>query len=296
MTADHHPEELIDRARQGALDPDEQSILDGHFAICAACAAHLAQAPRFEQELAPQPRDEILDRRAVEAVMLRMQRASQSAKAALALSAEGTLGRDGCAWRRPASCWGPLPRRPQSSVARSTRAHPSSRPSLEPPRPPRLFRYRSRSRSPLTCRGPPNRRARRRCRRALFPSGRASRLPRCSSAPASCVARDARRQPSRPIAVCRRLFLTRGRHGCRSRSPVSCCWSEDDRRTRWHSSSDIPRSVGPAETWVKRRSRVARLRSSSYTEPPTRSPRGRACSNAIRARSTPGGRARVWTN
>jgi TolA-binding protein len=76
MAVDDHPEELIDRARRGALDPDQQSTLDRHLAGCAACAAHLALAPRFERELAPQPRDEILDRRAVEAAMLRMQRSS----------------------------------------------------------------------------------------------------------------------------------------------------------------------------------------------------------------------------
>ncbi len=76
MTADQHPEDLIDRARRGALDPAEQSILDRHFAVCAACAAHLAQAPWFEQELAPQQRDEILDRGAVEAAMLLMRRES----------------------------------------------------------------------------------------------------------------------------------------------------------------------------------------------------------------------------
>ena len=76
MTAEHHPEELVDCARHGALHPYDQSILDRHLANCAACAAHLAQAPRFKQELAARPRDRILDRRAVEAAMLRMQRSS----------------------------------------------------------------------------------------------------------------------------------------------------------------------------------------------------------------------------
>ena len=74
MTADHHPEELIDRARRGALDPEQRSTLDRHLATCAACAAHLTHGARFEQELAPQPRDESLQRRSVEAAMLRMQR------------------------------------------------------------------------------------------------------------------------------------------------------------------------------------------------------------------------------
>jgi tetratricopeptide repeat protein len=74
MRPDHHPEELVDRARQGALDSDAQSILNRHLAVCEACAGLLAQAPWVERELAPQPRDEILDQRAVEAAMRRMQR------------------------------------------------------------------------------------------------------------------------------------------------------------------------------------------------------------------------------
>ena len=74
MMSGHHPEELIDRARQGALDGDEQSTLNRHLATCEACAGLLAQAPWVEREIAPQPRDEILDQRAVEAAMVRMQR------------------------------------------------------------------------------------------------------------------------------------------------------------------------------------------------------------------------------
>jgi hypothetical protein len=73
MTSHEHPEELIDRAKQGALDADHQAVLDRHLATCVTCAAHLSMAPRFERELAPQPRDQILDERAVEAAMLRMQ-------------------------------------------------------------------------------------------------------------------------------------------------------------------------------------------------------------------------------
>ena len=74
MMAAHHPEELIDRAMQGALGSDEQSTLNRHLAICDACAGLLAQAPWIERDIAPQPRDEILDQRAVEMVMARMQR------------------------------------------------------------------------------------------------------------------------------------------------------------------------------------------------------------------------------
>jgi TolA-binding protein len=96
MTAEHHPEGLIDRAAQGALDADEQSTLDRHLAICEACAGLLKQADWIERELAPQPRDEILNQRGVEAAMLRMQRSSPVARARawpgwLRLAAAGVL-------------------------------------------------------------------------------------------------------------------------------------------------------------------------------------------------------------
>jgi TolA-binding protein len=72
MTTEEHPEQLIDRALRGALDPEAQTILERHLAACAVCAAQLSLAPRFERELAPQPRDQALDLRALEAVMQRM--------------------------------------------------------------------------------------------------------------------------------------------------------------------------------------------------------------------------------
>jgi len=74
MTANEHPEELIDRARRGGLAPEEQAALERHLAGCSVCAAQLTLAPRFEQELAPQPRDQLLYQRAVEGAILRMQR------------------------------------------------------------------------------------------------------------------------------------------------------------------------------------------------------------------------------
>jgi tetratricopeptide (TPR) repeat protein len=72
MSAEEHPEELIDRALRGALDPQAQATLDRHLAACTLCAAQVSLAPRFERELAPQPRDEALDLRALDAAMLRM--------------------------------------------------------------------------------------------------------------------------------------------------------------------------------------------------------------------------------
>ena len=96
MRPDYHPEELIDRARRRALDSEAKSNLDRHLAICEACAALLGQAEWLERELAPQPRDGILNQRGVEAAMLRMQRSSSVARAHawprwLRLAAAGVL-------------------------------------------------------------------------------------------------------------------------------------------------------------------------------------------------------------
>jgi len=82
MTADQHPEDLIDRAVEGRLDPAEQAALDHHLAGCAVCAAHVSLAPRFERELAPQSRDAALDQSAIEAAMMRMQQSPPWQRAA----------------------------------------------------------------------------------------------------------------------------------------------------------------------------------------------------------------------
>jgi tetratricopeptide (TPR) repeat protein len=75
MRAEEHPEELIDRALRGALDPAAQATLDRHLGVCPECAAQVSLAPRFERELAPQARDQALDLRALEAAMVRMRQA-----------------------------------------------------------------------------------------------------------------------------------------------------------------------------------------------------------------------------
>jgi hypothetical protein len=74
MIADEHPEDLIDRARVGALPPDAQATLERHLRDCPVCAGQLALAGRFEREVAPQPRDHILYERAVAGAMARMER------------------------------------------------------------------------------------------------------------------------------------------------------------------------------------------------------------------------------
>jgi anti-sigma factor RsiW len=74
MSAEKHPEELIDRARRGGLAPEEQATLERHLGVCPVCAGQLSLAQRFERELAAQPRDHLLYQRAVEAAVGRMQR------------------------------------------------------------------------------------------------------------------------------------------------------------------------------------------------------------------------------
>jgi hypothetical protein len=78
MRADEHPEELLDRARVGGLAPDEQAILQRHLDECSVCALQLSLAPRFEREVAPQPRDPLLYERAVDGAIQRMQRSQRS--------------------------------------------------------------------------------------------------------------------------------------------------------------------------------------------------------------------------
>jgi tetratricopeptide (TPR) repeat protein len=77
MRADEHPEALIDLAQQGALAPEEQASLQRHLDECAVCALQISLAPRFERELAPQPRDALLSERAVEAALESLQGAAR---------------------------------------------------------------------------------------------------------------------------------------------------------------------------------------------------------------------------
>jgi TolA-binding protein len=80
MRGEEHPEALIDRALRGALDADAQATLDRHLAGCSVCAAQVSMAPRFERELAAQPRDQALDVRAFEAALRRMQETPPGAR------------------------------------------------------------------------------------------------------------------------------------------------------------------------------------------------------------------------
>ena len=45
-----HPDHLLDRARRGALSPDERQRLGAHLASCRACAWEQAATDDFERE------------------------------------------------------------------------------------------------------------------------------------------------------------------------------------------------------------------------------------------------------
>jgi hypothetical protein len=70
---DGHPEELLDRAVQGRVVTRERQALDGHLAVCRACAAHLAVVRSAQRISAPGPWDDLLNRRAVERAMKSVQ-------------------------------------------------------------------------------------------------------------------------------------------------------------------------------------------------------------------------------
>ena len=224
MSMIEHPEELIDRAMHGALDARERSDLNHHLATCEACAGLLTLAPRFERDLAAQPQDELLDRRAVEAAMQKMQRSVPVGRslawprwlrsaAAGVLLASGVTATAAILGRRISSR-GPV-ESPELRPAEPPSGHSAPRsvaPPLEVPAPPEQPRP-----SELAPRSSPLRPAV--TAAALFE--RAGKLRREGHA-------------DEAIAVYRRLQETYpGARGpsCRSRSPANCFSSEDGRRT-----------------------------------------------------------------
>ncbi|HVY41182.1 MAG TPA: tetratricopeptide repeat protein [Polyangia bacterium] len=64
-----HPEELLDGAARGGLTAGEQEVLDRHLSVCRVCAGHLALVRSAQQHAAPQPWDDLLNRRAVEGAL-----------------------------------------------------------------------------------------------------------------------------------------------------------------------------------------------------------------------------------
>jgi anti-sigma factor RsiW len=67
MTAPQiHPEDLLDRARQGFLGTDERRLLEKHLARCSACRFELSLAPALYAELDFGPGDDALVARATD--------------------------------------------------------------------------------------------------------------------------------------------------------------------------------------------------------------------------------------
>ena len=70
---DAHPEELLDRAVQGTLSEGDQRALNGHLSVCRTCAAHLTLAISVRGTSAPQPWEDLLNRRAIDRALHRVQ-------------------------------------------------------------------------------------------------------------------------------------------------------------------------------------------------------------------------------
>jgi tetratricopeptide (TPR) repeat protein len=109
-----HPEAALDLALDGTLPAAQRQDLNLHLAACAACAAQMAAAQRVRQTLAEQPRDEELNRQAVERAMtglfpprfarLRYRQAFRLGFAlAVVLLAGGMAGAALWRWHRPVS-------------------------------------------------------------------------------------------------------------------------------------------------------------------------------------------------
>jgi tetratricopeptide (TPR) repeat protein len=153
VTADEHPEDLLDRARQGGLPSAEQTTLEHHLAQCAVCAVQLSLAPRFERELAPQPRDELLYQRAAERAIQRLQQSPVRGRrralprwsrwaAAAALLVVGVTGAAAVVsrriWTRPLALTpAPIAARPVPAAAiRAVEPAPVEAPPAPPEAPP----------------------------------------------------------------------------------------------------------------------------------------------------------------
>ncbi len=129
-----HPEELLDRAVHGTLATAEHELLDRHLSVCRACAAHLALARSAQIVSAPEPWDDLRNRRAVERVLKSVQRGrwpgvSVPFRRRWALVTAGVLiglgGMAGATW------WHAQPRRADAGQARAIS------PAVTPPVPPR---------------------------------------------------------------------------------------------------------------------------------------------------------------
>jgi tetratricopeptide (TPR) repeat protein len=74
MNLESHPEEMLGRAIAGELLVSEQSALDGHLAVCRACAAHLMLASTGQEASSAQPWDNQLNHQAVEHALAAFER------------------------------------------------------------------------------------------------------------------------------------------------------------------------------------------------------------------------------
>jgi transmembrane sensor len=73
-SSQEHPQELLDRAIRGDLDPGERVTLERHAADCSMCAFELEASSIFREAVAPGKRDEDLYRAAVAGAMARLKK------------------------------------------------------------------------------------------------------------------------------------------------------------------------------------------------------------------------------
>ena len=270
MRAEEHPEALIDRAMRGAFDPQAQATLERHLAACSVCAAQVSMALRFERELAPQARDQVLDARAFEAAMRRMQQSPPVPRrralpsgvrwaAAAALLACGVTGAAAVIGRRIAS-------RPEIQVLPS---------AIEPPasRAPNRAVEVAPAEAPMPVERPPVKTSAHRSAQpaveaaALFEQG--ERLRREGRAEAAIATYRRLQATFSETPEARLSFAFAGQLLLKQRRP-------DD------ALAQFDRHLKAGGKSARKRSRAARPPSRSCTAPPTPSPRGRASSPVTR--------------
>ena len=143
MPIDLHPEELLDRARQGVATQEELERLREHLASCKACSFVRALARDSDRE--PEPEAEAVRRIAGSSVNAFLGRAAgerrrtgiarRFALAAVATACIATAAAAAILVRRSVSLSDP-PREPEAVPARSTALeHPRPQPAVEAPPP-----------------------------------------------------------------------------------------------------------------------------------------------------------------
>ena len=142
-----HPEELLDRVRQGSLASDEQPLLQAHLADCSACRLELSLVPALYVHMKLTSQDDALIARAVAKTGLArvqerrspVRKAIPTATAVIAslLVGAAMASAGAYAWRQHSL--GQISHKPVASLPAAARSietkSPPSQPSLSPAMP-----------------------------------------------------------------------------------------------------------------------------------------------------------------